>query len=48
MVTGELDGFGDVAGSFMSLCRNDLDDELKNPSDQRLLHLAVAFRRGLF
>eukprot|EP00808_Paulinella_micropora_P010563 g65312.t1 len=45
MVDGHVDGFGDIS-SLNHLSQQELDEELRTPSDLRPVALAVAFRRG--
>ena len=47
MVDGSLDGFGDTRQcSFAQVSQQELDSRLSEPSDERVMAIALAFQRG--
>jgi carbamoyl-phosphate synthase large subunit len=46
MLDGGCDGFGDVPSSINEMTREELEDELRNPTDQRVYAISAAFERG--
>jgi len=46
MVDDGIDGFGDVPEELMAVAESELDSELKNPNDKRVLAIGAALKRG--
>ena len=47
MVDGSLDGFGDTKGClFSGVSDEELDVRLREPSDERVMAIALAYQRG--
>lgn len=47
MVDGSLDGFGNTSACLYNSCSaQELDEKLSQPSDQRVMAIALAFQRG--
>ena len=47
MVDASLDGFGDTSGSIFQECNmEELDSQLREATDQRVMAIAIAYQRG--